>query len=411
MEIWQLKLKNLKKYNRWADIVKFLEDERAQDDKLFSDETYLSELGFAYTQLEFFEQAISTYKRIVELFPDKARNWYNYGFVYYQKGDFEEAKRLFHKALEFYPDYILPRYRLAVIETVKKNPEKVIQYTTEIMEIYKKIGERKQRMYRKYFVRANFYKAKGFVILGDYKNAIEYFKNTILLDRTNYFEQFTKYYALANAYFHSEDYLNAYETIKKVIDLKPYVEYPYYLYASILMELERYDEALEAINRAILRKKKAYLFRKKAEILINLQKYDDALEILRVNEKKEKKALHKVYFLIGKIFFSKNELDEALLYAQKAQEKKKELYGEEVFYREAEDLETDIMLLKAGDTLNWQNLKEVSKEEILPKNIPEESSFEEDDIGKEINFSEHYEEVEEVEVVKEMDENDYFNGV
>ncbi len=63
------------------------------------------EIMLASTDPIYYEQAIKTFEKIIELSPTEAKMYYNLGLIHYTLGNLEQAKSYYAKALELKPDY------------------------------------------------------------------------------------------------------------------------------------------------------------------------------------------------------------------------------------------------------------------------------------------------------------------
>ncbi len=78
-----------------------------------NDERSLYYIGMYYQEHKRFEQAISKFNKIAELYPDNKRAYYNMGYIYLvEMKDFENAKIMFQEAISINPRYVEAVYNL-----------------------------------------------------------------------------------------------------------------------------------------------------------------------------------------------------------------------------------------------------------------------------------------------------------
>ncbi len=127
------------------------------------------------------------------------------------------------------------------------------------------------------------------ITLGDFKSALENGKKVLELFPNHPISYATKGLILGYNYIYrfntkkiKEDY--SFNNINKAIDLEPYSSNKaryYQLKSNILLELKKYKESLEAIDKAIdLNPEKQDFYHSKNRILLYLDRYNDVLMLL-----------------------------------------------------------------------------------------------------------------------------------
>jgi tetratricopeptide (TPR) repeat protein len=80
------------------------------------------------------DDALSEYRKAIEINPDYARGYYNIGSVYREQGKIEEAIASFQKALEINPKYGESHYMLAVLYFEKKEYPQAVQHCEQALK-------------------------------------------------------------------------------------------------------------------------------------------------------------------------------------------------------------------------------------------------------------------------------------
>lgn len=125
----------------------------------------------------------------------------------------------------------------------------------------------------------------------------------------------------ANLNILSENFEKAINILNKLLDQDPYHQYAWKLLSSIYYSLKNYIEALEAIEFAILLKKKdTEAWSLKGEISFHLNNFDNAIScfknILKLSQNTEKHAA--AYEWLGDSYESKEEYENALYFYQES---------------------------------------------------------------------------------------------
>ena len=97
------KIKQLQKTNHWQALIDFLQPLVEAGDR---QATYLSALGFAYSQLNRYHEARYLYKEWLEAEPHKAQPCYCIGYTFYDNQEWKEAIEWFDLALEIFPEEV-----------------------------------------------------------------------------------------------------------------------------------------------------------------------------------------------------------------------------------------------------------------------------------------------------------------
>ena len=88
-----------------------------------------------------FEEAVVSYKKLIELKPDYAQGYNNLGIVLFNLYRFDEAKKNYKKAIELKPDYANAYNNLGIIFNKNFDHQKAIDYFKKAIEIDSKCIE------------------------------------------------------------------------------------------------------------------------------------------------------------------------------------------------------------------------------------------------------------------------------
>jgi tetratricopeptide (TPR) repeat protein len=90
----------------------------------------LSLLGKIYVQSKYTREAVSTYTRLLDLYPNVAENNYNLGICYFHMKDYKRAEELFQKAIEI-SDYSDSYLYLGAIYRLSEDWDRALYYFRE----------------------------------------------------------------------------------------------------------------------------------------------------------------------------------------------------------------------------------------------------------------------------------------
>ncbi|MDR4503961.1 MAG: tetratricopeptide repeat protein [Candidatus Scalindua sp.] len=141
-----------------------------------SDTQYLTELGITYTEKAMYDEAITTFKKVLEIEPDHIRAHYNLGMIYLKKKMYHKAADEFRNTIQIMPRMAEAHYNLGLV-----------------------------------------YQKRGLL-----DNAISEFELTLdLLPETTGRKKAGVHYKLGSAYYEIGKHDEAVEELKKAIDISP----------------------------------------------------------------------------------------------------------------------------------------------------------------------------------------------
>ena len=210
------------------------------------------------------QKAIELYTEVLELDSSNVGAYNNRANFYAVTSNTSKAMLDYNKAIELDPNYTNTYYNRAILYNRLGQVSKAI-------EDYNKAIELDPNNTNAYFNRANLYKD-----LERTQDALEDFNKSIELNPTD-----------ANAYklraFLNEVLGNKTEALvdyRKYIELNPQNAFVNYRLANILLKAEKYDEALNMVNKAILLDDKEYTHVyhiTKGEIYMAMKEFLDAI--------------------------------------------------------------------------------------------------------------------------------------
>ncbi len=324
-------LKQLQKEHKWQKIVDLLKPlVQTANPRRFE----LSSLGFAYSQLDRYDEARYCYKKWLELEPNSARPYYCLGYLYYDDQQWHEAIEWFDQALELDAGYINCLYRKGIAEyrLLKFNKAKdTMKYAIKSYLAIKDDDE--LRRLGKYFIKSVFYLGKIYYQLKQYSNAFACFKKVIDEDKRNYIQPEFKEYNIAKGFFGMGKNREARQTLEKYMADNRVKEYYFDLLGRIFATENDEYKALKSFKTAIKIRPASYIYIHRAQFFEKLKKLNEALPDYHQALRRDKHGKHKILLAIGLINIQLCRLSEAKVYIIRAIEFKKKIY--EADYYEA----------------------------------------------------------------------------
>ena len=242
--------------------------------------------------------------KLEESHPDEALNYFNSGLTLYHQQKYDEAITQFKKAIEIKPDYAEAYYRCGLaLSQLGQYDEAIAQFkkTIEIKPDY-----------------AEAYYRCGLALsqLGQYDEAIAQFKKTIEI-KPDY----------AEAYFHSGLALSqlgqnneAIAQYKKAIEIKPDYAEAYYRCGLALSRLGQNNEAIAQYQKATeIQSDDVFTYYNWGLALHELGRYDEAIvQYQKVTEIQPDFVAASAYYSWGRALYELKRYNEAIAQYQKA---------------------------------------------------------------------------------------------
>ncbi|MBW4634352.1 MAG: tetratricopeptide repeat protein [Iphinoe sp. HA4291-MV1] len=214
-------------------------------------------------ELQRYQDALSGYKKAVNIRPNYAQAWNGQGKTLYELKEYKEALAAYDKAIQIEPNYLeawsgrgfvlnqLQRYQEAIASF-----KKILQLENNYPEVWNAKGE-------------------AFTKLNEYDQALKSYDKAIELNKEYYEAWYNKALLLQNLKRYDES-MTAYD---KVLELKQDHEKAWYNKGNVFVNLQRYQDAVAAYEKAVQYKPNFYqAWLSRGNILINLQRFSEAIE-------------------------------------------------------------------------------------------------------------------------------------
>ncbi|ABA21175.1 serine/threonine protein kinase with TPR repeats [Trichormus variabilis ATCC 29413] len=225
--------------------------------------TELAKQGNTFFELQRYKDALSAYKKAVDIRPDYAPAWYGKGKTLFRLKQYQDALTAYDKAIQIQPDYVeawsgrgfslqsLQRYAEAIASF-----DKALQLNENYPEVWNARGE-------------------AFSNLKQYDRAIKSYDKAIEFKSDAYESFYNKGLALQSL----KEYNEAINAYNKAIEIKSDYERAWYNLGNSLVNLNRYEDAFKAYDKAVQYKTDyAIAWLSKGNVLIILRRYPEAIE-------------------------------------------------------------------------------------------------------------------------------------
>lgn len=337
----------------WNEIVRAFHplDEKVPDLPDTPEKTLImKETAFALSQTKRFNEAIQILLRCHELEPQSYQVASSIAFNYYNalmcdkgreirlgqdKGRYlEESERWFTLAEELYPSNVVDYYRHGMLyhSILDKKDKMACTFFEKAIANWENLSpqdqERRHKDHKNY-IKALYHLAKARMRLGKYAEAEEAIRQCIENDMdTDYEEPLHKFYLLGRILLEAGREEEALAHLKNAAHMRSQKpkDYVYYTLASCLVRLERWDEALQWLERIPSRFLKPHMKRLAGWIHYRLGHSDKAGALLDQALAEDKKGRHLTLVLMGRIFMDLENWEQALRCFKEANEFKRREY-------------------------------------------------------------------------------------
>ena len=226
----------------------------------------------------------------------KARHYYKEGVEAYEAGNYEKAVRLLFQAKEENPDkaeYVI-EYAFALIGNNEYETAADTFLSAILDKDIKMVKENNKRAYRGAGI--------AYYMLSDYKTAVEYFDKALEYSVLPELDTDILLYKAAS-YEEDKEIYKALDVYNELFEMGEDTESLHRIKADVLRKQEDYEESLLEYNKALSFNKDDFgLYFGKYSVLLELGRYDEAKEVLDRAEE------IKVYddaglFEVGKVHF------------------------------------------------------------------------------------------------------------
>lgn len=307
--------------NEWHKAISLIQAEK----DIFTNKELLQKLGWAYSRIENYNEAIACFDKLIEIEPQMAKWHYMKGYQFYMQKQWNESIIEFLKALELYPKYLVVKYRLAYaylqitgnyLQYTKDTFWKALGQLTECHTIYMEYSKETQEKEKHTYFDICFLHGKTIQEMnGKQEEALKLLTTALSLK-----EDEDCQYQLAKTYTIMKEYDKALEVLPH--SNKYYVKE---LEANIYAELGKLKESNSILIKLVKYRKKDYIYFKLAENYVQENKIDKAIEFSRqaINCGKDN---YKNYLLLGKLLYKKEQYKSAFDILTKASNIKNQKY-------------------------------------------------------------------------------------
>lgn len=321
------KLYEYRKKNRWYDIISILEPLAIRGQFVWDRGWYISQLGFAYSQVKKLDKALYCYKRWLELEGKKSQPYYCIGYVWYIQNKWVEALEWFDQALEIEPEYLVCLYRKGVALQRQFKYKQSHEVLYKAVKIYLASGDEDyQKRNKKYFYRSIFYLGKAFFGIHDYKNAKACFNKVLTEEKFGYIEQVYKVYNLAKSHLALGEYELSLKAINTILKYAKDNVWIYDLKGRIYYCTNEFNHALDTFSKALKIRKFSYIHQGRAKTWIELNKPDRAIADFEQALKRDRKGKHKILLQLGEVYLNRDQYTIAINYFKRAIEFKMKVW-------------------------------------------------------------------------------------
>ena len=415
-------LKNQEKFNlALKSIERAIEIQPTYDD-------YYYEKAEILIELDKFESALVNIEKAIEFNPNDSTYWHVKAEILKTSNEYEEGIRAINKAIELDPknDHLfyhkanilnlISDHKNALIminDAIDLNPKNIAYYEEKIdildnmnqFDIALEVADDLFELFPDdpdiYYIKFELlYRMEKFnECLRLYEEAIEIFSKVAIfyVGKAEILEKFERYeeaienyklafklspdsfhiIMIAEILFKSKKYDETFKILDKNIlemdDEKSKVELFNCKY-NLLMKVEKYEDSLIAINKAIeYDPEKSWLYIKKSYVLMKLQKYEPAIQVSReaiLLSPSNDRAYYlqgKCLYLIKKFKKAIDSFDNAIKYASEDISKIKTFFYRGLSYKEIGDLENALK--------NFTKCKKVATNEKKPKWVEKANNY------------------------------------
>jgi tetratricopeptide (TPR) repeat protein len=212
--------------------------------------------------LQRYKDALSTYKKAVNVRPDYAKAWNGQGRTLYKLNSYKEALTAYDKAIQIEPEYTESwSGRGFVLDKLQRYQEAIASFD-KALELENKSPE--------------VWNAKGEVLskINQHDEAVKSYDKAIEFQPEYYQAWYNKGWALQSLRRY-EDAIAAYN---KAIEFKPNYEAAWYNKGNSLVNLRRHQDAFEAYDKAVQYKENYYqAWHSRGNVLLTLNRYPEAV--------------------------------------------------------------------------------------------------------------------------------------
>ena len=248
-------------------------------------------LGAVYSILKRYEEAIAMFNKTIELSPGEVRAYFGIAKIHALRNEFEQANEYFNKVIELDTSGVLAGHaRKAMIAAGRSQPQTPVKPATETAETPADLETLYQEGYKAF-------------LSSDYRRAIQLYKSYV----SNRNDDDLVWFSLAEAYLRVGEVLEASKSYLQAIKLSPNKALYYKELALAYSLLGKHEDVVSCTLKAIqLGKSDSLTNSLKGKALYELQRYDEALEALSEAVRSNANNLLAKYYL-ARTYHARNE--------------------------------------------------------------------------------------------------------
>ncbi len=271
-------------------------------------------LGWYLSRAKQYLQAIAVYEELMLQTPDKAKYPYMIGYQYYDQQQYVKAIPWFEKALSLNTNYIVVLYRQGYAEVHENNISKGEKLFVRCVRAWRQIEDEEERKRAsKDYASACFQLGKIYADRFDYENAAKAFASAVEYDSENH----DKLYNLGKALVKLERFEEALQALQTADRLKPR---QHYIQAYLARAQQGVGQiaAAERLYKRIpehVKNKFPYIWTFQAEMYVQQKCFAEAIQTLlpitkRPNPKIPQNWFH-TFILLGQAYEGTDDIVEA----------------------------------------------------------------------------------------------------
>ena len=350
-------LETLLSKNKWNEAIIFISKLHSPLPNELADK-----LGWCYSRMERYVDAIKIYKDLVKRAPEQASYYYALGYQYYVQKKYKMAIQYFEEALILNKNYFIVRYRVAYsylqlsgthMQFTKSEFWKAISHFQECHHIFKKLDENQTHGNKKTYSRICFAHGRALMSSKLHVNkCIELLSSALELDKDN----IDICYNLSLAYFNNDEFEKASEILKNLSYAGKIKYYVRELEAQINVALNNPSKAVSILSELAKTRKKDYIYRRLAECFLEMKNIEKALEF-SIKSIEIGKENYKNFLTCAHVYKFKKQYKTAISFLQQARSKKQEKYKQDC-PEAIREIETILLELDtANDTVKQSSAK------------------------------------------------------
>ena len=270
-------------------------------------------LAVAYGSMDYEDEAITTYKKVIELRPKEVTSYLRIGeqYAFFTRKEYKKALEYYEKAKAIDPTYVQTYIHISEVYLSQKQNDKAIEVFKKSIEIDSTFGNGYSTIGQTYFI-----------YIKDYEKAIPYFLKGIEFNQTKMSEEYL-YYDLGRSYYTLGKYELAVPHLLKALEINPKHSWSFLNNYSLGYSYKKLQQFIHAIfyleNAQEINPEDKDVYTELGYTYNELGELDESVRnYLLAIEKNPENDL--AYHNIGEVFLKKGLFDKGLEYLLKGKE-------------------------------------------------------------------------------------------